>query len=167
MTNREIFAAAATLGAVALILGCEGPKPVGREFPSEQSIRAPQRFLETQAAAGARADSTLSESHFDGEQLNSLGRQKLDLTLKGDHSLSPLTIYMDIPQTDATAEARRRAVVLFLKDRGLLESQVRFAGGANPESAWSTDPALRQRQRTEQGGEKPADGAPMKSPDTK
>src|SRR5215208_3484973 len=76
-------------GAVAgVALGCQSnPDRAihGEVFPPDEQIRPIDRAVDVQAAKAARADATLYTYHFDrGAALNSLGRAKLDLMLRGD-----------------------------------------------------------------------------------
>jgi hypothetical protein len=145
--NRKRTVALAVLAGVAIVLGtagCNGhnhpmDKEVshGEQFVAEGTPRSVDKFFNTQIASGARADSTLNPVHFDGNQLNSLGREKLRAMLKDDDACEPLTVYVNLT---GEAKARREAVTAFLLDEGLLETQIQLKDGINP---GNTTPAAR------------------------
>ena len=119
-------------------------------FPEDTGeVRKPTQFAEAMAAAGARADATLSKHHFDGAALNSLGEEKLALMLKDGAASSPLTVYLNLDQKAPMAQQREAAVTTFLKDKGLDEKQIAIVYGYNPAS-WSpaADP-ISKKKKTE------------------
>ena len=73
---------------LALASGCEQDKnaPVmhGEDFVPNDTMRASEKFMLAQEAAGARHDATLNAQHFNGKDLGSLGEQKLDLMMQDD-----------------------------------------------------------------------------------
>jgi hypothetical protein len=101
-----------------------------------------QQVADVQAAAGARADATLQPRHFNGNELNSLGREKLMLMTEPAESDS-LVVYLNLPADARENEARQKAVMAYLSQRGLTEGQARVEIGRNPASA---SPAARQLQ---------------------
>src|SRR3954453_19148544 len=108
--------------AVATAAGCQQHKQPdarvnGADFRPEGETRSVQRFTEVQMAAGARTDATLRTYEFDCGDLNSLGRQKVDLLLKDDNACTPLVVYLDVKQ-DETFAARQESVTAYLKDHG-------------------------------------------------
>src|SRR5829696_8448879 len=52
-------------------------------IPADNEVRQIDRFSEMQAAKGARDDRMLFAQHFDGGEINSLGRSKLHLIMMG------------------------------------------------------------------------------------
>jgi hypothetical protein len=103
-------------------------------FPEDTNeVRKPNQFADIMAASGARADATLSKQHFDGGKLNSLGEQKLTLMLKDDDSPTPMTVYLNIKENEI-AKTRKTAVVAFLKDKGLDDTQIEIIYGDNPDT---------------------------------
>ena len=106
----------------------------GEDFPAADTFRPSHEYIELEAANAARADGTLRKYHFDAGDLNSLGEERLDLILHSGDSISPLTIYLDLPQADAQTAQRRQTVLAFLKDRGLTDEQINFKYGYNPNS---------------------------------
>jgi hypothetical protein len=153
--------AARTLGAVSaaslllvLAAGChdKAAQMHGEKFNNHQLQCATQRLAEVQAASGARADAMLHPQHFDGETLNSLGQRKLDLMIEDERAITPLTVYLDFPEADAHDEMRRRSVVLYLKERGLLDSQIKLENGINPATLTAALPNLTRLSKTENPG---------------
>ena len=149
--NKKRTVALAVLAGVAVVLGTAGCKGShnggeqvshGEQFIADGTPRSVDKFFNTQVASGARADSTLNPSHFDGNQLNSLGREKLRAMLKDDDACEPLTVYVNTPGTGET-KARGEAVTAFLMDEGLLETQVQIKEGANPGSVTPAAKAMK------------------------
>jgi len=136
MIHKLLIATIWALAVMALSAGCQHQPPQaarhGEEFAPEQETRAVNNVTFAQAARGARADSTLYPAHFDGDTLNTLGQQKLDLMLHDGQAVEPMVVYLDVPQV--SAEARRQSVVAYLTDRGLRENQIRVESGPNPNS---------------------------------
>src|SRR5690349_10418025 len=62
------------------------------KFSNEDDNRPARQIADTQAAVAASEDGQLSAQHFTGGKLNSLGRQKLDLILRGDEGVSPMSV---------------------------------------------------------------------------
>src|SRR5436305_6356743 len=103
-TGMERVMAVAGLGIV-LLAGCQNQPEVGGEtFRPEDEPRAIQRFVTAQAAAGARADGMLYESHFDDDHLNSLGQDKLDLMLRSNDREIHRLDYMSFPGNQSIDE---------------------------------------------------------------
>ena len=106
-------------------------------FPEDTGeVRKPNQFAEVMAASGARADATLSQHHFDGPRLNSLGQEKLSYMLRDDRAPEPMSVYLNFGEKDELSKDRQDAVVQFLKDKGLEPRQIRVVYGYNPAS-WS------------------------------
>ena len=128
--------------AVALIVlpGCHHDNAPDRAdaFASEPAIPPARQFVTAQAATGARDDAMLRAMHFDGGQLNSLGRQKLDLMTQDPDGLQNIVVYLDLPP-DAVQQARQ-AVSDFMKSVGMRDGQFRIEEGPNPSA---TAPAAR------------------------
>ena len=136
MSHKHLIPTISALAALALAAGCQHQPPQdkqhGDDFAPQGQARSVDQMTYAQAARGARADATLVQSHFDGDTLNTLGQQKLDLMLHDGQAADPLVVYLDVPQ--GTVDARRHSVVAYLADRGLNESQVRLESGPNPNS---------------------------------
>ena len=164
----------ATTAAVLLAACNHNAQPAkvrGDEFRPNEEARAIQNIEAVQAARGARQDAMLYSAHFDGGQLNGLGRQKLDLMLQDEATAPPVVVYLDVPQE--TLEPARRSVTGCLRGRGLSETQVALRDGPNPSShAPATDalaalqaiqPQASQQQQQSQGSA-PTGYAPTPNP---
>jgi hypothetical protein len=169
--NKKRTTALAVIAGVALVLataGCNSAKHEqelshGEQFVADGTPRSVDKFTNTQIASGARSDATLNACHFDGNQLNSLGREKLRAMMKDDDACEPLTVYVNLTGTGDGAKARHESVTAFLLDEGLLESQVQLKDGANPMSTTPAVKALRAlaaSEGTDVGAAAPATAAP-------
>src|SRR5262245_48215294 len=114
LSTKLALAAAAGLALAGCTHHETDPKMDGH-FKAENVERSPVEFAEAQAAAGAREDGMLYERHFDGDQLNSLGRAKLELMAERDDATSPLVVHMATKDEKLTTK-RREVVTNFLKD---------------------------------------------------
>jgi hypothetical protein len=149
-------------GATAALAGCESkpkaePEPLeareskpGNEFFVNRTPRSSQAFANAQAAAGARHDATLGSQHFDGTELNSLGRTKLNLmtTDRDEAGDRELSVYLNFAETESM-EARREAVMTHLRSRGLADEDVKFVSGINPHTRTAAEPSLSRLPRTD------------------
>jgi hypothetical protein len=148
-----ILTAAAALFALA---GCQAEQydpSLHGFFPEDVGdVRKPDAWAEAQAASGARSDAMLCKSHFDGPRLNSLGEAKLSLMLKDDDACEPMTVYLNVPDKDDLANARKSAVVTYLKDTGLADNQISIVYGDNPATHNPTAKFLPNLSKTETGG---------------
>ena len=114
--------------ALTVAAGCSSNRAAtkkethGEEFPSEYAVRSVHRFVEAQAASGARSDAMLYPSHFDAADLNSLGMQKLDLMLMDDDSSDTLMVYLAMP--DDEANDRRDSVIAYLTEHGVRDADL-------------------------------------------
>ena len=154
------------LAAAGLLAGCQQQGTAvnhGENFAPDNQPTAWQRLERAQSAAGAAEDATLYPYHFSGNNVNSLGRQKLDLMLAG--AGTPLSIWIDIPD-DANAADRRASVLAFLKDRGVAAEQVVIATGANPATDHPADHSIKDLSKTDSdaGGGPAAPGIPTAAP---
>lgn len=148
MTKFYCVAAATIFMGVA---GCQGQKPdngTSSFFPGYNETRAVDRINNVQIAAGARADATLDPAHFDQGELNSLGMGKLDYMIQDDESINPMTVWMNVPE-DNNLNKREKAVTRYLKDRGLKETQIKFAIGPNPDSSGYADEGIKKWKMTD------------------
>jgi hypothetical protein len=132
-------------GAVALsvLIGAAGcssskKKPEKEEtyqpgfFNAESEQRSVDRFIEVQAAEGAKDDAMMFASHFDGNELNTSGQVKLNLMLRNQSSRQPMVVYLNLPMNDPFAAARRSAVEQHIKDSGVAIAGLEVKEGDNP-----------------------------------
>ena len=110
---------------------------------------ASRRIMEVQQAVGARNDGMLRSQHFDGAMLSGLGRDKLDLMLKDNSKSLPVVVYLDLPAAEALTRDRRESIVFYLKEKGLLETQVFVEGGPNPNSVTPAAAGMARLSKTE------------------
>src|SRR4051794_20106314 len=76
----------------------------GAESMRDERLERPiDRFLLAQSAAGARGDAMLNDDHFDGNELNSLGRAKMKLIghAQPHGSNAPIVVYLNTIDTKA------------------------------------------------------------------
>jgi hypothetical protein len=135
------------MGGVMAVLGVgcatELPGPIGSElYPEGEPAKVEQHALKAQAARGARVDGNLYLVHFDGETLNSLGREKLELMVQGGQG--PLVVYLD----SRASSAAEKSVRDFLASQKS-EAEYRVERGGNPDSRHEAD--LAGLKRLEQG----------------
>lgn len=118
----------------AVVIGCEnGEKPklsINDHFAPDTEPRSMHGVFAQQHANGARQDGTLYAHHFTGNELNSLGRQKLELMTSGAER-GPVGIYLDIPKDNAYGP-RESAVVAFVSTKGLASDAYSITAGPNP-----------------------------------
>jgi hypothetical protein len=128
----KVLVAVSFVTGVAVLSGCQ-TRPENDVAVEVAQVRA---FARASAAAGAREDATLEKCHFTGPALNSLGEQKLDLMVPdgdgAEPSAKPMTVYLDVAADDANKGAYQDAVVKYLADKGITESDLKFALGPNP-----------------------------------
>ncbi len=162
-TTARICLTTCVLLATAAI-GCQSSEQRGfvrgDDFIGQGSERDLHRIATAQAAVGARLDATLHPMHFAGDSLNSLGRDKLDLMLKDTDACEVDTVYIDLPTYEAsTFDPRHEAVVAYLKDRGLSDTQIKIEKGPNLHYAAPSAQGIRAMQAMDAGGTSPAGGA--------
>ena len=174
-TNKTTMLATAATAAVTLLAlggGCNN-----KNEAAQNAIFKPQgdervsAFADVQAANGARSDGMLYAHHFEGGQLNSLGRAKVLLmlddttTTTGAESQTRVVHLVDAGEGDLLAQ-RKQSVELYLKT----------AEGPNELAFHPAAPNLVRFDKTESGKLEPAAGgaaqqsgmtpapAPMSSP---
>jgi hypothetical protein len=140
---------------LVLMTGCHhdeaaDARPHGEVFIAEGETRDVNRFIDAQAAAGARSDAMLRDSHFDRTDLNSLGQEKIDYMLKADAACTPLVVYMDMAP-DELLEAREASVKTYLKDRGLSDAQIKLEQGPNKHVLSPAAAAMRAKKLIDSG----------------
>jgi hypothetical protein len=117
------------------------------------------KHVQAMSAAGAANDSSLYDQHFDGVELNALGRAKVALMLYGAPKNESLTIY--VPPTGSTeqVQARFAAVNQFWKDSQWAALQVQTKQGVSPENAASAAAGLAGLRRLEEQQQQAGQGA--------
>ncbi|MBC8107111.1 MAG: hypothetical protein H7Z14_11015 [Anaerolineae bacterium] len=154
--------------ALALLGGCESQDkpatPKEEFFAAENDARIPRQIADHQAMLGAQADPTLYRCHFDGNNLNALGKAKLDALIANG---APARIYVDGGR-DST-DGHRAAVNSYLAAAKVADGSVAIESGAAPASSSSAAPALARMGKTENprsgsaGGTTSADNSSMGS----
>ena len=126
----------ATVGILLTASGCQTDGSSDKDFFPVDSDSAVTKTFDAQAAAGAQADATIYPTHFDGNALNSLGQQKLDLITADLPDSGPVKIYMDTPKdsnvTAEQAKSRKDAIAQYLLNSHLTEEQFKLIDGPNP-----------------------------------
>jgi len=107
------------------------------------------RMMNAQAVVGARKDATLYAHHFDGTQLNSLGRDKLALMLHREPADRPQPIYIDLPEADTLSGERRKTVERYLEDTGIDLASVEIKAGPNTSNTYPAAPSIARLRKTE------------------
>jgi hypothetical protein len=94
----------------------EQREAIGSDFiRDERLVRSVDRFAQGTAAAGAREDAMLNDSHFDGGELNALGRSKVALIARSaEGSKQPVAIYVG-GVDEAASQPRIAAVQSYLQ----------------------------------------------------
>jgi hypothetical protein len=141
LTTRAIAVVVVGAAAFSLLAGCNSStdkhakKDEGFHadfFDSPQQQRAVDRFVEVQAAEGAKEDAMLFATHFDGDELNTAGQAKLNLMMRNLTPREPMVVYMSLAPKDPMAAARRAAVEQFVKDSGIAVAHLDIKEGDNP-----------------------------------
>jgi hypothetical protein len=152
VVTSAVAAAVLLSGAV----GCSSKKKPTKEetyqadfFPSESEQRSVDRFIEVQAAEGAKDDAMLFASHFDGNELNTAGQVKLNLMLRNQTSRQPMVVYLNLPQGDTLVSARRTAVEQHIKDSGVAIASLEVKEGDNPAMLTNANTNLRNLPKTD------------------
>jgi hypothetical protein len=129
---------------------------IGRpDFKPENNPQLIDIHVRQMAAAGAAADATLYDRHFDGGELNSLGRAKVALMLSAAPKGQVLTIYVPTDGSDERVQVRLASVEKYWKDSQYAAVQLQTKEGVNP---FNTTPAssglagLRRIERPDQQG---------------
>ena len=107
------------------------------------------RMMNAQAVVGARKDATLYDAHFDGTQLNSLGREKLSLMLHREPADRPQSIYVDLPDADPLSAERRKSLEQYLEEAGIDVASVEIKPGPNTETTHPAAPSIARLRKTE------------------
>ena len=143
--SAKTFLAAAV---VLTLTGCTANQPAEKKwqdpfFPTEAKKSSVDLMFQHSAAVGAAADATLYPMHFDGDELNSLGKQKLAAIVQARKKNVPLTVYLDASD-EAEHNARRVAMIeQALQSYGVYGSDGKVETGSNPTNTASAAPAIK------------------------
>jgi hypothetical protein len=182
-TKRVGFVTAVVVVAMLMLsAGCQVDPTGGHEsafFPGEGAHRSSTKFMQVQASNGAKADRTLRVVHFDGDQLNSLGQEKLNLMVGKDSCQTSATtdgaattaaaaankpkfvVYLDV--AEATVEARTESVKEYLEGKGLAAAQLKFETGPNPDGFIPAAPQMAKLAEMDEAGEMSNDSSSAES----
>jgi hypothetical protein len=136
---------------MAMIGGCAAQEAKNQAFFPAQEHQAVVAAADVQAVNGAREDGMLRAVHFDGDQLNALGKQKLDLMATGTGQ-GDLTVYVNVPGAASADKDHHQVIVAYLEDQGLKADQIHVKDGANPNAMSSADAGLSRLSKTENPG---------------
>jgi hypothetical protein len=117
-------------------------------FRDERDVRSVDRFLLAQSAAGAKEDAMLSDDHFDGNELNELGKTKMKLIAHARHagSTEPVIVYINSTDTKAT-DARHAAVESYWKASVWSDVALNVKNGVNDNLSSPAKPNLDAMKR--------------------
>ena len=159
--------------AGALVLastGCKTDKNQQQQeaFFPDQKRSSVNTFKRDQTANGARSDGMLYAGHFDGENLNTLGKNKLGLMLADDTGAKVMKVYLVNVGAGDLLEKRKTAISNYLKDGLRPDEKVEFVTGANPDTYHPAAETLARVPKIESGeaqvGEIAVSGAQTGSP---
>jgi hypothetical protein len=140
-----------SLSAIVLLTvvgGCQTDNSSQTDFfPAERKV---DQVINAQATRGARQDATLQAYHFDGVALNSLGQQKLAM-LVPDDPRAEMLVYLNLPANSPATDARRQAVIGYVKQFDVRESQLRVELGSNPDNGTPAAGSMARLPKTESG----------------
>jgi hypothetical protein len=148
-TNNVIWTAA--ILTLAGIGGCALDKSEPKDFiaPAD-GHRKVNQFADAQAANGAKDDATLQPHHFTGAKLNSLGQDKLAMMVPDDAD-DDVDVYLNLPASAVTTNARRDAVAAYLKGVGVADDHIKIHDGPNTGSGHAAAEGLSHMNKTETG----------------
>lgn len=118
--------------------GCQNKGPGDAVYFTDTESKQVNAALDQQIANGAKNDAMLRPQHFDGDKLNSLGKEKLGRMVKGNVRVVYIT---DAEQFDV----RKQAVLEVARN-------VEVKQGINPGTLHSASEELARMGKTELGG---------------
>lgn len=133
---------------LALLAGCEShdkdqtAKP--DFFDGEHDARIIRQTADYQAMLGAQADPTLYPCHFDGSNLNALGKSKLEAIIANG---APAKLYID--GSNDSADGYRASVNSYLAAAKVAEGSVTIETGVAPGSSSGAAPAIARMEKAE------------------
>lgn len=141
-----------------LIVGCQSQskQPATELFTPEKDQAQLQAFYDTQAGAAAHEDASLYSADFTGDELNSLGKAKLDSLLGGCEHTATTQIYLfganDTPE-------HRDAIAKYLKCRHIKTEQFAVVSGPNPNSYTSAAQSIKDLDALSSASSSSSDGS--------
>jgi hypothetical protein len=151
------------IAAAALFAGCQDNKNQSahrdmRKMEQPRHMDEPalsvDRLIESQAAMGAKSDATLYPQHFDGGELNALGRSKLALIMRANAQSPRTVVYMDLGRPNDMTTPRRGSVERFWRDSMSGQTQLEIRDGMNTGMTYSAAKSLERLPLTNNPGEK-------------
>lgn len=140
---------------IVLLTGCADKKRDAEQaaFFPDQRQSSVNCLAHTQSANGARDDGMLYPVHFDGNQLSSLGKQKLSLMVAAGAMAHPMKIYLVNDGKGKELKQRERAVRHYLKHKLRPGERIEFVEGTNPSTIHPSAEALARMGKVESPGE--------------
>ena len=116
-TNMKLTNVMTWLAAAVVVLGVSAGCQEDQEefFKDDKGGERVTAFGDVQSANGARNDAMLYARHFEGAELNSLGRQKVLLMLQDCDNCEPVTVHLVHCGEGELLANRKQAVELYLK----------------------------------------------------
>ena len=161
MKNRTGSMLMTMIAGLALVAGCESQSTKSETtfhhsgntemFLQENDPRIARTVADHQAVLGAQADPTLYACHFDGTNLNGLGKMKLDAMLADGATSS---VYIDTGKSNA--DGHRAAVNSYLAAAQRADGSIAVETGAAPASLAPVAPAISRMSKTESPGKSAA-----------
>jgi hypothetical protein len=100
-------------------------------FRTEGQASPVRAMLDAQSSEGSLADGTLHRQHFGQNDLNSLGRVKLDRMIAAVDTGEVMTVFLDLRSSPEAATPRVAQVEQYLLDQGLDVTAFDIRIGAN------------------------------------
>ncbi len=153
-------------GALVLVsTGCtKQQKNHNDPFFPDSKRSSVRKFERAQTARGARNDGMLYAHHFDGDRLNSLGKQKLSLMLGDDTGLKVMKVYLVTLGEGTLLDQRKSAVTAYLKDGLRPDEKIEFVAGMNPDTLHPSAETISRMSRAETSSEDGSGGSSTGSP---
>lgn len=125
MTNATKFKSCLVFAAVVLVTaGCSKNDPF---FPEAGNDRPSKDMVDAQVAAAASRSGNLYGNHFDGAEVNTLGKQQLDAIVRGTADSKPVVVRFAEGSDHDLSVRRMESVAMYLKDKGLADERIVFA----------------------------------------
>ena len=152
----SLLAMATLLGGGCQKKSSEPERRGAESFLGDDETSAVTRLADAQRAAGAREDATLRSYHFSRGELNSLGREQLDLMFADVDDQGEYVVYLDLDEAQTHGpffNERRDAVAAYLSGAdGSSERSVSIVYGVNPNHTFLATAARPEAKADEGGG---------------